>query len=198
VVRRNVEIPSHGEMVANLLGKYAQASEQAKVEGRTWYDEQREFVRQTACDHGFSANTVAAIVATLSPQTRWAQNVAGTIRIINAFVNGDEVPPRNTTLFYRQALKAWKILQGENPSDLLTSRKIGNFWQNLAGNEQAITVDIWMLRAAGISPKVANAGVKDWIYDAVSDAIREAASVVAEVPSQFQAIIWIVERGKGS
>jgi hypothetical protein len=182
---------THEQHTAYLLSWYSRAPEEVKIEGRQWYDTQREIIRELARAHNLPLDTVAACVAALSPMTRWTANVAGAIRLLRAWENGEPAPPRNATLFYKNARKAWRILGGANPwEEFLTSPKVLAFWANLTGDENEVTVDTWMLRCAG-EENAAKNGCKAALYNRVTYAVRDAAQQVGETPAQFQAIVWV-------
>lgn len=193
---RYVDRESH---ISSLLSWYSRAPEDVKDEGRGWYDAQRELIRELSRTHGIEIETIAAVVAALSPMTRWTQNVAGTIRLIRAFEKGPYAePPRNATLFYKNTQKAWTILHGAEPRlAFVNSPKVEAFWRNLMGDENAVTVDTWMLRAMGEGERFVN-GLKPKPYRDLADDIREAAHRVSETPAAFQAIVWVQIRREES
>lgn len=184
-------------LIAQLLEHYYASSETVKTEGRAWYVDQRESVRLIAQRFAIPVSTVAAVVSALSPQTRWSQNIAGAIRTIRAYVSGD-VLPSGVTLYTRNAHKAWSILSEEVlPENAFDGApKTRNFWRNLSGDENAITVDTWMLKAMGCGDCHQN-GLKPRYYGKYADLIRRAAALVGETPASFQAIVWIQCRGSG-
>jgi hypothetical protein len=182
---------THDEHVAELMSWYHRADEDGKEEGRQWYSVQREVIRALAASHYMPFGKVAAVMAALSPMTRWTENVAGCIRILRAFEQGEDAAPRNCTLIYRNAEKAWAILHDADPHVLFTkSPKVTAFWLNLCGDEQAVTIDTWMLRAVGEDKLAAN-GCHVAAYRRIVDAVKDAAESVGEVPAQFQAIVWV-------
>jgi hypothetical protein len=186
-------MPTHEQHVDSLLFWYGRASEDVKHEGRSWYDAQREMIRELSRAHAIDACTVAAVVAALSPMTRWKENVAGAIRLIRAFEQDRDAaePPRNCTLFVKNATKAWAIMGGADAADLFaTSPKVMAFWRNLCGDEDAVTIDTWMLRSVG-EDTAARSGAKAPLVRKVAAAVREAALMVAETPADFQAIVWV-------
>lgn len=185
-------MPTSDQRVSNLLTWYYAAPEDVKSEGRQWYDAQREMIREVAHSSYLPLPTVAAVVAALSPLTRWTQNVAGAIRLIHAYQRDDATtPPRNATLFYRNAVKAWRILDGEAPEVLLSgSPKVWSFYCNLIGDESAVTIDTWMLRAME-EHKDAKQGLKLNRYLDMAADVREAARQVGETAAAFQAIVWV-------
>lgn len=182
---------AHETHVASLLHWYGRAGEDVKAEGRSWYDASREMVRELARANNLHHDTVAAVVAALSPMTRWPQNIAGAIRIVHAFKAGETEAPQRCTLFYKNCVKAWDILNGANPADLfLTSPKVMAFWANLCGDEDAVTIDTWMLRAVG-EDTAAKSGASAALVRRVAAAVRDAAWQMGETPASFQAIVWV-------
>lgn len=184
------------DCVQNLLAAYHRATVEQKIAGRSWYADQREVVRMLAERHALDVSVVAAVVSALSPQTNWAQNIAGAARLIQAWADGASEPPRNSTLYYKNALKAWAILTGDVRPDAAFAKapKTRAFWRNLSGDETAATVDTWMLRAAGVRDQYKN-GLTPAAYRPLADAIETAAAIVGEPTAQFQAIVWVVVRG---
>ncbi len=186
---------THEQHVEHLMSWYQGASEECRKAGREWYDVQREAIRTISQAYAVKYSTCAAVVAALSPRTQWAQNLAGAARLIRAWKNDQEMPT-NVTLYRKNAVKAWRILNGEHAYDVFaTSPKVFAFWSNLMGDETAITVDTWMVKSVG-EERGAKSGIKAPLYNRISAAVRDAAFQVGEVPSDFQAIVWCAVRGK--
>jgi hypothetical protein len=190
---------THEQHVEDLLNWYNSAPEDVKVEGRGWYDAQRELCRELSKTYGLHLDTVAAVIAALSPMTRWTMNVAGAIRMLRAFQQDREAdPPRNCTLFYKNAEKAWAVLRGTSPVGVFGgSPKVYSFWCNLVGDENTVTVDTWMARAVG-EDKAACRGIKPAMYYRITEAVRDAARQVGETPAALQAIVWVQIRREQS
>jgi len=175
-----------------LAIKYGEIPSDIRTEGRHWYENARVDVRDLARDYGVDAYKVAAVMAALSPQTRWWVNVRSTREMLEAMYLNREMP-RTGSLYYANVIKAWDILIGNRPVESFRlGTKTHEFWQNLAGNEYAVTIDTWMLRvlecdAKSLSPKQ---------YLRAKDCIARTAGFMAEVPAQFQAMLWIHTRGK--
>jgi hypothetical protein len=184
---------TQSDHIAALIGWYDSSTEDVRAEGRSWYTNQREICRELAATHSRTVSNVAAVMAALSPMTRWTENVAGTIRLLRA-VDQDESadPPRNCTLFYKNAQKAWLIARYdiEPETAFAGSPKVAAFWRNLTGDESDVTIDTWMLRAVG-EDQLARQGIKPKPYREIAQAVKDAAALVGETPAQFQAIVWI-------
>lgn len=189
------------DVVSRLVSHYLRATEDQKFSGRTWYDAQREVIRDLSYTHDIPVTIVAAVVSALSPQTPWARNIAGAVRLIRAYQTGDAEPPRSVTVYYSNAIKAWSLLSGSiSPESAFASApKTRAFWRNLCGDESHATVDIWMARACGVSNTgtTSDGRMSQKLYRQLASALRAAAETVGEPVAQFQAIVWIVVRGTG-
>jgi hypothetical protein len=76
--------------------------------------------------------------------------------------------------------------------DALNGRKTNAFARNIAGDKDAVTIDVWMIRAAGMD---ANKGVNDTEYRILAEVVRELAANRGMYPATAQALIWIIVRG---
>jgi thermostable 8-oxoguanine DNA glycosylase len=126
----------------------------------------------------------ASVVSSFSPRQRWSVNVRQALR----FAHGDEEMrclPNNLKMA-KSAL--------ENGFDALNGKKTNSFARNIAGDENAITIDVWMMRSAGI-PKD-SPSKKD--YTQLSEAIEKIAMETAMTPRTVQALVWIVYRGSAA
>ena len=77
--------------------------------------------------------------------------------------------------------------------DALKGLKTNNFAKAIAGNENAVVIDVWMLRALGIEKKTPTQSQ----YKQMADAVTEVATLHGMTPRAMQALIWIVVRGSG-
>jgi hypothetical protein len=60
------------------------------------------------------------------------------------------------------------------------------------GDENAVTVDVWAARVAGVDPEILR---RPREYAAVAEAYRRAAKRVGISPRKLQAITWCLIRG---
>jgi hypothetical protein len=76
----------------------------------------------------------------------------------------------------------------------LRGAKTNAFARAIAGDPNAVVVDVWMCRAAGLGKDAPNATE----YRAIADAIRSIAATrtVNMAPATLQALLWIIVRGK--
>jgi hypothetical protein len=75
--------------------------------------------------------------------------------------------------------------------DALKGQKTNAFAKAIAGNEDAVVIDVWMLRALGIEKKTPTQGQ----YKVMADAVTTVATKYGMTPRAMQALIWIVVRG---
>ena len=73
----------------------------------------------------------------------------------------------------------------------LKGLKTNAFAKAIAGDEDAVVIDVWMLRAVGIERKTPN----QTQYKELEDAVKKVAFDNGMTPRAMQALIWIVVRG---
>ena len=165
----------------------ARATDAEYFEGFHWYDDGRAFCRDLALEFEAPLEVVANVVAALSPRNRWEQNKADARAFVQAYRWYEEVPPSACT-FRSNRDAAWRALDGAP----ISGRKVTSFAANLAGDNDAVTVDTWAVRAAtnGALSLVPN----DTVYHEVARAYRAVAAEVGLTPCQVQAIVWVTVR----
>jgi hypothetical protein len=73
----------------------------------------------------------------------------------------------------------------------LKGLKTNAFAKAIAGDEQAVVIDVWMLRAVGIEKKTPSQSQ----YNELAEAVKKTAFDYGMTPRAMQALIWIVVRG---
>ena len=171
----------------NLLDAYQSATADERSAGIHWYEDARSVIATLADDIGISRFVFAGVVAALSPRIRWNTNLDAATRMCRAAISGEDMPV--VAGFGHNREIAWSIANGGS-ADLISGPKTRAFFNNLIGNEYEVTVDVWMLRAAGL--EVANKGN----MDNIADSVRRIARYRRLTPAQVQAIIWTVKRDR--
>lgn len=151
--------------------------EQASV----WYHEAQEVAEDVAENLGTSLEVGASIVAAFSPRERWSSNVAKAL----AFSMGKPVSGLGNNI--KMANDALTL-----GFDALKGQKTNAFARAIAGDTDAVVIDVWMIRAAGMD---AAKGVNKSEYNMLADMVRNVASEHGLTPRTAQALIWIVKRG---
>jgi len=161
---------------AMLTATFAQV-EQASV----WYFDAQEVAEDVAEILGTSLEVGASVVSAFSPRERWANNVAKAY----AFANGKPVTGLTNNLNMAKAAL-------EHGFDALKGQKTNAFARAIAGDTDAVVIDTWMLKAAGMD---SSKGVNKGDYNMLADTVRLIASEHGLTPRTTQALIWIVKRG---
>jgi hypothetical protein len=126
----------------------------------------------------------ASIVAAFSPRERWSSNVAKSL----AFSMGKPVSGLGNNL--RMAQNAMTL-----GFDALKGQKTNAFARAIAGDTDAVVIDVWMIRAAMMD---ASKGINKSQYDMLADTVRLMAKEHGLTPRTTQALIWIVKRGSAN
>ena len=154
----------------------------AQVEAASvWYHEAQEVAEDVAENLNASLEVGASIVAAFSPRERWASNVAKSL----AFSMGKPVVGLSNNL----AMANNSLTMG---FDALNGQKTNAFARAIAGDTDAVVIDVWMIRAAHLD---ASKGVNKTQYNTLADSVRKVAKEFGLTPRTSQALIWIVKRG---
>jgi hypothetical protein len=168
--------------VTDLYRSLVMQATLAQVEqAAVWYHEAQEVAEDVAENLGASLEVGASIVAAFSPRERWASNVAKSL----AFSMGKPVAGLQNN--YRMAERSLEL-----GFDALNGQKTNAFARAIAGDPNAIVIDVWMIRAAGMD---ASKGVNKTQYNELSDAVNTVAKEFGITPRTAQALIWIIVRG---
>lgn len=173
-------------MVARIVRVWSKATDSDKEHGASWYAEGETFVRSLAYSTGRHPHVVAAVVAHLSPQTRWSRNVYGATMLLTEG-HAPTCMPANVE-------RARDAMEAYDPLSTLHGPKTSRFAANLLGDRESVTVDMWTARVAlgrdEYEPILRRAGV----YAAIEHAYQLAALRVGVEPATMQATCWIVAR----
>jgi hypothetical protein len=171
---------------------YAAADPATRKAGREWYPRAGRLAAEIAAEFDYPPKVAAAVIAVLSPQVTWAENLQ---LARDAFAAKRNRRPLAGT-FGRNLAKAAAIIDGEPIADNLGARapKVRAFFANICGRRDAVTVDRWAARAA--DGRETFAELRGRNYDAYADAYRRAAELVGVPPRTLQATVWVAVRGK--
>jgi len=170
-------VPSYAARFRDLLMTATLAQMEA---ASTWYLEAQEVAEDVAEILGVSLEHGAAIVSAFSPRERWSTNIAKAY----AFANGKPVTGLSNNLRMAEAA----VSQGFSA---LKGLKTNAFARAIAGDSDAVVIDVWMMRAAQMPTDSPNKSQ----YREISDAVRIVADEFGITPRTAQALIWIIVRG---
>jgi len=145
-----------------------------------WYHDAQEVAEDVAENLNTTLEVGASVVSAFSPRERWSTNVAKAL----AFSQGKPVAGLSNNVRMAEAALA----QG---FDALKGLKTNAFARAIAGDTDAVVIDVWMCRAANLDSDSPNVGQ----YRMLADAVREVAAEFGITPRTAQALIWIIIRG---
>lgn len=155
-----------------------------KIPHTNWYQKDRKFLQAV---YGNDADLFAALLSACSPQVHvkiswdWANRIYRDYKA-NRYIN------------YRGLLKCHipnvkRALAGEK----LSGRKVQNFYANLTGDLNAVTLDSWMLRFFGWFDRHKRTPTNRQ-YDRLVKRFVAIAKANGLKPAELQSAIWIKYR----
>jgi hypothetical protein len=188
----------------SILAVFFSANAFEIQEGEDWYARANLIARNIGNAYNVDWETVAGVIAALSPNNRWDRNVADTERLVKAYcAGGFDADAVKVCTFGNNKDKAIRILSGESPRDVLGGLKVQAFYGCIVGDND-VCVDghaysIWVgeriatSKTPKISPKLYHSIASD--YRVATDQIN-AITGKQYLPSQVQAITWVVWRNQ--
>jgi len=169
--------------LVSTFRSYVQDASPGQIESAAkWYLDAERVAEKVAENLDTTLEVGASVVSAFSPRERWTSNVAKAI----AFSLGEKVVGLSNNLRMAQMSLSLGF-------EALRGRKTNAFARAIAGDENAVVVDVWMMRASGIGIDNPNKTQ----YTDISNAITEVASEFGLTPRTTQALIWIMVRGSG-
>ena len=166
------------------VSKYSEIASKAtygQIEQATkWYLDAEKVASEVANNLNTTLENGASVVSAFSPRERWTANVAKAI----AFSLGEKPVGLGNNLKMAEAAKSIGF-------DALNGPKTNAFARAIAGDENAVVIDVWMMRALGLEKKSPNKEE----YKTLSRAVRTVATLYGMTPRAMQALIWIIVRG---
>jgi len=150
--------------------------EQAAV----WYMEAEKVAQEVAENLDTTLEVGASVVSAFSPRERWTSNVEKAI----AFSLGQKVTGLSNNLKMAEASLHLGF-------DALKGPKTNAFARAIAGDQNAVVIDVWMMRAAKMEKDNPNKGQ----YIELSQAVKRVSAQYEMTPRTCQALIWILVRG---
>src|ERR1035437_7420208 len=179
------------EIERNLIRLYHKATDADIMQGAAWYPEARRIVAEWATTYCLHDDTVAGVIAALSPQVDWPRNL----------VTADDILANRAISIggcLRSNIAKARLMRDSNPIDSLSARmmylfpggpKVNSFALNLAGDNNFVTVDTHAMQA-GLNDVMARYTLPWRPYRVFAECYARAAAKVNRMPCEFQAIIW--------
>lgn len=178
--------PAAGTMTRRILSTFDRATASDLEAGATWFHEAGELARTLGESSGRGTEHAAAVISHLSPQTTWGRNVTGAVALLTCGARADGILRANFD-------RAVASLDSADPGGSFGPRapKTRHFYANILGDTEAVTVDVWAARVAGVDERTLRLS---GAYDSVERAYRSAARRRGVTPATMQATTWVVAR----
>jgi len=169
----------------NIRTLFASATPEQRERGRAWYPAMRDACESIARETRTPLERTVACAAITSPGVQLKTNLAFT-RSICAGGEGGLYPARMIPACRR-------VLSGDvAPQDGVGGPKVTAFYRAILGDDDAVVLDRWALRALGHEKD----GCTAKQYATYAATLRDAARETGETPRTLQAILWIVLRDR--
>jgi hypothetical protein len=193
----------------SIIATYFQSNTLDRQMGAQWYHNAYMVCVTLGEKYGFCPNTVAGVIAALSPNNKWDQNVEDAETMLRAYCY--EIPFENVKVstYSINKDKARTIIELQLDSDqyiekVLRGNKTIAFYNCIAkdGNSDTPCIDghaynIWN---GSVSNLKEVPSMSDKTFLLIQDAYRDAAKLISSVTekyhsaAQIQAITWVAYR----
>lgn len=194
---------THRTMVKRILATFDRATAGEILAGAEWYKAAGRIAQDMSDQTGQPLDVCAVVIAKLSPQTRWAENVAAAWQLLETDTRAPGMLGEN----YRQARAA--ITAGDPLATFGPGApKTYAFALAILGDDESVVIDVWAARVAlqggkyrfrdGEGDTVATILKRTGVYGDIARAYRAAARCRGVSPCCMQATVWTVVRGSAS
>lgn len=174
------------DMVGRILAAYDRATDAERTAGAEWYPTAHRIAQSLPGVE--TVITGAGILAALSPQLSWADNVAGARNLCET---GSALPAALTLHCDRASV----IRNGAAPLSVLGGRKVRSFYRNILEPHRAGAVTIDRHALAIASPHSSGRVLeRAGGYAYVAGCYRTAARSLSLLSQEVQAITWLCHR----
>lgn len=196
---------SHVDQLTQLALNLHATDRDLYQQGLKWYSNANNVARalafvldphQTRPDWALKA--ASAVIAALSPQQSWAKNQEYAAIMVSHYAKGGTLATlEGVGQTGANIAKAWAVLNGGDPLDVLGGDKVRSFYANIlsGGHDDAVTVDRHAVSAYYLPGDETFKSLTPKRYAMVAQAYRDAAAVLGVTPPQMQAICWVAWRG---
>lgn len=162
----------------------------------TWYDDAKAKIDGIAKETGIDSDKLTAVAAALSPNNKWSTNINDVKKWARAFKAGTltENTPAGTYGLNRK--KAFRILNGEAPLEVLKGPKVTAFYKALSGEDVPV-IDFHManiLRGEGYKTTSQTGNVSAKQYQELADKLVSLAKEAGVPVREYQATLWEAHR----
>jgi hypothetical protein len=146
------------------------------MQSKFWYRDSRRAIKRI---YGKDWKLMCGLLACTSPRVSLKSNVTIALKAYN-LIKAGQVPDVGFIKAHSKGIAHYL------KTGLPKGRKTRPFYLNLLGQEQHVTVDLWVVRYSGIAHAIPNAQE----HSLIVDKIKEEAERLGLTPAQRQAEIW--------
>ena len=162
-------------------------------QGKDWYPAAWRHCIDMGKWYDVTPERVAAVMAVTSPRARWSKNLLATEQILQDMHRPEYKRRPTYGILTKNAIKGMLVANDHYYSRHVTGPKVTNFYLNILGHTEPVTVDSIMSKAAGYGSDVNNS-----IRAEVVEACHTLGSVLDLSPRDAQAAVWIAYRGSAN
>jgi hypothetical protein len=186
---------SHG----NILAVFFTANAAELQHGGRWYPDALAACETIAHAYSLPVDTVAGVVAALSPNNKWQRNIIDADNLCRLYTSGgyDDAAQCKVSTFNGNKHKALQILSGIAPLESLGGLKVRAFYQCILGlNSVCIDGHAFAIWKGERIPTTKTPKISPKLYAVIASDYRNAASAINAVmgtdytAAQVQAITW--------
>lgn len=183
----------------NLVLVYDQADAEDRRLAKSAWRTYNILTTQIANDTKIDPDIAAAVFAALSPNNDYHGNLRDTRRLLEAARDGLGLDDFKVSTYGNNKRKAWRLVHGEKPLDLIRAPKTRNFYLNIRDPDdpRPVTVDGHVFNAwngVRIPLKGAAKKVNARVYEEVAADVRLLGRITNTIPNVVQGIIWFTWR----
>lgn len=154
-----------------------------------WYQDANKLIKQL---YGKQWQLFCDILAATSPRKQVKANWRITDAIVRAYIDRKSNPGK-----FGDLLGGNRILPGHRNNVIralagrpINGQKVWRFAENLKGNLDVVTIDVWICRAYGINDK----SLSSSLYRRLEKRIQRDAKRCKTTPAGYQAVLWYAIR----
>lgn len=175
--------------VNNLLALFEISAKRSE-----WYCDANNTIALIASEYNVCVESVAYVVATLSPALSWRANLESTKAFFDSWF--DRYSDNRQTGYGTNVQKCVQYMTGVRNGQP-TGRKVSAFYRNLLGDYSVVALDRHAIRAArwGLRNFSGESGVQEICsqeFAVVENAYKIASQCAGLSVAEFQATIWIL------
>ena len=181
--------PPHHVMVSNVLDVLSRSTPGEVAYGREWYTDARSHAALIADIAGIPTDAAAGIIAVLSPQVEWTDNLREAYELAQAWADERLPDVPGAKSYPANQAKAWAILETPDAvGDIVRGPKVSAFWRAITGAPGGPVID---RHATRVATGYGYSAVTEAAYYLVQQAYVDAAIMARMDVHHLQATVWL-------